>query len=78
MFEDVRGVVAEIVQRPPETITTDSTFAELELDSLAIAEFTVVAEKRLGVVVDIDAVSGVGTVGELVDLMSGAAAGAAR
>ncbi|MFB7512730.1 acyl carrier protein [Streptomyces sp. NPDC056144] len=70
MFEAVRGIVAEIVQRPAEEITRESTFADLELDSLAIAEFAVASENRLDVVVDIDAISRVDTIGELSDLLS--------
>ena len=41
----------------PDEVHPDATFAELDLDSLAIVEFALVAEKEFGVSIDEDEVS---------------------
>lgn len=41
----------------PDEVRPDATFAELDLDSLAIVEFALVAEKEFGVAIGEDEVS---------------------
>ncbi len=50
-------------------VRPDATFAELDLDSLAIVEFALVAEKEFGVAIGEDAVSPHATVDDALVLL---------
>jgi acyl carrier protein len=58
------GVTADELRRP------DVTFAELDLDSLALVEFALVAEKEFGVPFGEDEVSPQATVSDAVRLLT--------
>jgi acyl carrier protein len=65
------GLFDAIARLGPErsTITRDSTFEELDLDSLDLVEITQVAEERWGVELDPQDFGNVKTVGEAVDVV---------
>lgn len=51
-------------------VVPEATFAQLDLDSLGIVEFALVAEKEFGVVLGEDEVSPKARVAEAVDLLT--------
>lgn len=53
----------------PDEVRPDATFAELDLDSLAIVEFALVAEKEFGVTIGEDEVSPQATVRDALELL---------
>lgn len=55
---------------PPEEFRADATLADLDLDSLSLVEFGLVAEKEFGVLVGEDEISPTDTVGTLVGLIA--------
>lgn len=51
VFEEVRRLVAEVADLPPDQVTTDATFAQLGIDSLRGLRIVVEIEKRYGIVI---------------------------
>lgn len=54
---------------PREELRPDATFAELDLDSLALVEFALVVEKEFGVPMGEDEVSTGATISDAVELI---------
>jgi acyl carrier protein len=52
-----------------DEVRPDATFAELDLDSLAIVEFALVAEKEFGVLIGEDEVTPHATVADALSLL---------
>ena len=67
VFESVAKVVAEYKEIPPESITMETTFEELGIDSLDTVEMMMNLEDLLGVEIKTD--EELKTVGELVKLI---------
>ena len=54
-FEKVAGVLAEYKGIEVSTITAESTFAELEFDSLDVAEIAMKLEDEFSMTIELDA-----------------------
>jgi acyl carrier protein len=73
VFGVVRDAVATVLQIPAETVGRDTTFAELQADSLALIEVVELVEERLaplarpGFHIDDDDLDALQTVGQAVD-----------
>ncbi|MCA1655128.1 MAG: acyl carrier protein [Pseudonocardiaceae bacterium] len=55
---------------PANELSTENTFEDLDLDSLALIELSVAVHKEFGVVLDETELSPEHTVGQVVDLLS--------
>jgi acyl carrier protein len=51
-YAAIRSALSDIFRVPQEEITPEITLEELQLDSLALAEFALILEERLGVKID--------------------------
>jgi acyl carrier protein len=67
MFEKIVAYLSEQLDIPAETITKDTTFESLGIDSLDTVEMVMDLEADLGV--DLEMTEKVTTVGELVDFV---------
>lgn len=52
-YDHVRAALTSTFRIPEDELAPDVTLEQLELDSLALAEFVLVLEERLGVTADI-------------------------
>jgi acyl carrier protein len=66
-------IIEEITGTPQHEITTESHFADLEIDSLTLVKVVVAAEERFGVRMPDGAAKGFRTVGHVADHLLGAA-----
>ncbi len=57
ILERLSGLLVSYFGVEADEVRPDATFAELDLDSLAIVEFALVAEKEFGVTIGEDEVS---------------------
>ncbi|MCK1794583.1 phosphopantetheine-binding protein [Streptomyces sp. XM4193] len=69
MFETLKDILVNKLKVSPDTITAEATPEEIDLDSLAIVELSLVLEKELGLTVSEDELSEAETVGDIVRLM---------
>ncbi len=81
VYEKLVGILDETFRVEPEMIRADATLAELELDSLAVAELAAMVQDEFGVRVSGQDVGKDSTLGEVSDaigakLPSAAVAGA--
>ncbi|MBP3314035.1 MAG: acyl carrier protein [Oscillospiraceae bacterium] len=67
MFEKIVAYLSEQLEIPAESITKDTTFESLGIDSLDTVEMVMDLEADLGV--DLEMTEKVSTVGELVDFV---------
>lgn len=66
-FEKVVKVLAEYKDLNPDNITKETTFADLELDSLDTVEIVMNLEEEFGITIEIE--EGIKTVGDIVKLI---------
>ncbi|MEV0262375.1 acyl carrier protein [Streptomyces sp. NPDC050617] len=69
IFEHLRDILAGKLHIAPEHITVDATHEDIELDSLALVELSLVLEKELGVRVSDDELARTPTVAGIVHLI---------
>ncbi|MGH3758288.1 acyl carrier protein [Actinophytocola sp.] len=69
LLERLAGILVDYFGVEAEEVHPDATFAELDLDSLAIVEFALVAEKEFGVPIGEDEVSPQGRVSDALALL---------
>ncbi|MEU4177523.1 acyl carrier protein [Streptomyces sp. NPDC026589] len=78
-YEDVYGLIqgalTETFQVPAEDVRPDAAISTLELDSLAVAELTVMLSEQLGVAVIEGEVTAETTLAEFAQQIESAAAG---
>jgi acyl carrier protein len=70
-IEQVTALLVTSFGVSAEEIRPDATFAELDVDSLALVEFALLVHKELGVPLDEDEISGTHTVRDVVALIEG-------
>jgi len=70
VLERLSGILVSYFGVEEHEVTPDATFAELDLDSLAIVEFALVAEKEFGVAIAEDEVSPRAKVADAVALLT--------
>jgi acyl carrier protein len=68
-LDRLSGILTSYFGVEESEVRPDVTFAELDLDSLAIVEFALVAEKEFGVVIGEDEVSPQATVTDALALL---------
>ena len=68
-FTRLSGILTSYFGVDESEVRPDATFAELDLDSLAIVEFALVAEKEFGVPIGDDEVSPHATVSDALALL---------
>lgn len=68
-MDRLRGILTDYFGVEPDEVRPDATFAELDLDSLAIVEFGLVAEKEFGVLIAEDEVSPHATVADALAML---------
>ncbi|MGI5515166.1 acyl carrier protein [Streptomyces sp. CA-106131] len=69
MFESVKEILVNKLKVDPEQITPEATREDIELDSLAVVELSLVLETELGVSVSDDELLEAETVGDMVALI---------
>lgn len=69
MFETLKEILVNKLKVTPEQVTPEATPQDIELDSLAIVELSLVLETELGVTISDDELLELGTVGEMVALI---------
>jgi acyl carrier protein len=67
IFEKITAIIAEHLGCPASSITRDSTFEDLGIDSLDTVEMVMQLEGDLGIEIELD--SKLNTVGELVEFV---------
>lgn len=69
MFETLKNILVDKLKVSPDQVTPEATKEDVELDSLAVVELSLVLEKELGLKISDDELMETGTVGEIVALM---------
>ncbi len=69
MFETLKSILVDKLKISPDQITLDASKEDIELDSLAVVELSLVLEKELGLKISDDELIEVDTVGDIVALM---------
>ncbi|MGW1408710.1 acyl carrier protein [Streptomyces sp. NPDC002403] len=69
MFETLKEILVGKLKVTPEQVTPEATREDVELDSLAIVELSLVLEKELGVVISDDELLELPTIGAMAELM---------
>ncbi|MEH0424322.1 acyl carrier protein [Streptomyces sp. B21-083] len=69
MFEKLKEILVNKLKVTPEQITLEATREDIELDSLAVVELSLVLENELGVSVSDDELLEAETVGDMVALI---------
>lgn len=70
VFEVLRAKAVELLELEPAQIQEDVSFkADLHVDSLALAEYTMALEDDLGIELPEDEVVGLTTIGQFLDLI---------
>ena len=69
MFDTLKDMLVSKLKVTPETVTPDATREDIELDSLAVVELSLVLEKELGLTISDDELLEAATVGDMVRLM---------
>ena len=67
MLYKITKVIRDYKEDPDIVITKDTTFAELELDSLATVELVMNLEDELGITIELD--QNIKTVGDLIKIL---------
>lgn len=78
LYERLRDILAGKLHVDPDLITYDATPEEIELDSLALVELSLVLETEFGIRISEDDLAEAPTVGAVVRLMAARGAGAPR
>lgn len=69
MFEQFKSLLVDKLKVSPDLITPEATREDIELDSLAVVELSIMIEAEFGVSVSDDELLEAKTVGDMVALM---------
>ncbi|MFP8885484.1 MULTISPECIES: acyl carrier protein [Streptomyces] len=69
MFERLKSILADKLKVSPDRITADATREDIELDSLAVVELSLLLKSELGLEISDDDLLEAETVGDMVRLM---------
>jgi acyl carrier protein len=75
VFETLKNILVDKLKISGDQIVAEATKEDIELDSLAVVELSLVLEKELGLKISDDELMELDTVGEIVALMEARAAG---
>ncbi|MBE6989033.1 MAG: acyl carrier protein [Ruminococcaceae bacterium] len=70
VFEKLRELICDITGADEDDVTLEATFDDLNLDSLDLVELVMAAEEEFDVHVEDDALEGLETLGDVVDLIT--------
>lgn len=66
-FEKIQNIIAEVLDIEPDDITEETTFEELEADSLDLFEIITQLEERFGIEIPTEEADKIKTVGDAVN-----------
>ena len=66
-FEKIKNIIAEVLDIEPDDITEETTFEELEADSLDLFEIITQLEEEFGIEIPTEEADKIKTVGDAVD-----------
>lgn len=69
MFEQLKEILSGTLHIPADLITMEATPQDIEMDSLASVELSLILEKELGIKMSDDELGEAETVGDIVRLM---------
>lgn len=69
MFEELKAILSAKLKVAPEAIVPEASHEEIELDSLAVVELSLLLETEVGVRISDDELLEAGSVGGIVLLM---------
>ncbi|MEU9133866.1 phosphopantetheine-binding protein [Kitasatospora sp. NPDC048540] len=69
MFETLKEILVSKLKVSPEQVTPEATKEDVELDSLAVVELSLVLEKELGVEISDDELLDAETIGDMARLI---------
>ena len=69
MYEILKDILVGKLKVSPDQVTLDATKEDIELDSLAVVELSMLFQSELGLTISDDELIEVLTVGDIVDLM---------
>ncbi|BAJ28545.1 MULTISPECIES: phosphopantetheine-binding protein [Kitasatospora] len=69
MFEEIKAILVHKLKVTPEQVTPEATREDIELDSLAVVELSLVLETEFGVSVTDDELLDTETIGEMAELV---------
>ena len=69
MYEILKDILVSKLKVSPEQVTLDSSKEDIELDSLAVVELSLLFEKELGIRISDDELIDAPSVGDIVRLM---------
>ena len=70
VFEKVQEIIVEELGKEPSEVTLESTFEDLEADSLDLFEVVMALEDEFGVSISNEDVEGIKTVGDAVNYIT--------
>ncbi|MCX2923443.1 MULTISPECIES: acyl carrier protein [Streptomyces] len=70
MFETLKEMLVSKLKVAPEQVTPEATREDVELDSLAIVELSLLLEKELGLQISDDELLEAATIRDMADLMT--------
>ncbi|WP_320783248.1 acyl carrier protein [Streptomyces sp. CRN 30] len=69
MFEQLKSILVDKLKVSPEVVTPEATREEIELDSLAVVELSLMLDSELNLTISDDELLEAATVGDMVALM---------
>jgi acyl carrier protein len=69
VFETLKEMLVSKLKVAPEQVTPEATREDVELDSLAVVELSLLLEKELGLQISDDELLEAATMGDMADLM---------
>ncbi|MDH6110600.1 acyl carrier protein [Kitasatospora sp. MAP12-15] len=69
MFETLKEILVNKLKVTPEQVTPESTKEDIELDSLAVVELSLVLETELGITISDDELLDAETIGDMARLI---------
>ncbi len=69
MFEEVRKIIAELLELDPDEITMESTWGDLGIDSLDVVDTIYDLESTFGIKLPDDELEDIRTIGDLASLV---------
>ncbi|MFE7815700.1 acyl carrier protein [Streptomyces sp. NPDC057433] len=70
MFETLKEMLVSKLKVAPEQVTPEATREDVELDSLAVVELSLLLEKELGLQISDDELLEAATIRDMADLMT--------
>ncbi|MBR4879987.1 MAG: acyl carrier protein [Clostridia bacterium] len=70
VFEKLRAIIEEITGLDADEITVEATLDDLGLDSLDVVEIIMASEDEFDITIEDDALTGVKTLGDVVDIIT--------